>query len=467
MVNELATIGGATAATGIAVGVTFGKVKAVNDACVNSAKYTAGKASKTTVRKAADTVVNAAEYVGASIATEVVSVSRRPEISVFYPDLEKTLEKEKMLAFENTIKTGAETINEVVKTVSDVADNVPVVGHVKGAVHYVCGDKEGGDRAMKSASRTTGVTLGGLAGIPAGPAGMFTGGMAGGTAVDGLTTVVESAVNGEYTPSGQFEILDRIVEAEDPEELRESIIDGITMAVTDGLLGYAVGSQIGGGGESGSQRRGGWYGSGSQIGSGGESGSQIRADSSQIVGEGGESGSQIGGVVGESGSQTGGVVGESGSQTGGVRGESSSQLRGGECGVCCSQIEGGRCKCGSQIGGGPSESDNLYQNAQNPLSGDGEIYDGSFPDISSSSDPEPPFPTNSEVEKMQQEHNEYMERCELENMINQDMFVNNGPSAENSEVIKNNEPPPPPENTVDKTVDKTVVNTVVNTQPAE
>jgi len=435
MVNELATIGGAiaTAATGIAVGVTFGKVKAVNDACVNSAKYTAGKASKTTVRKAADTVVNAAEYVGASIATEVVSVSRRPEISVFYPDLEKTLEKEKMLAFENTIKTGAETINEVVKTVSDVADNVPVVGHVKGAVHYVCGDKEGGDRAMKSASRTTGVALGGLAGIPAGPAGMVAGGMAGGTAVDGLTTVVESAVNGEYTPSGQFEILDRIVEAEDPEELRESIIDGITMAVTDGLLGYAVGSQIGGGGESGSQRRGGRYGSGSQIGSGGESGSLIRADSSQIVGEGGESGSQIGGVGGES----------------------------------SSQIEGGRCKCGSQIGGGPSESDNLYQNAQNPLSGDGEIYDGSFPDISSSSDPEPPFPTNSEVEKMQQEHNEYMERCELENMINQDMFVNNGPSAENSEVIKNNEPPPPPENTVDKTVDKTVVNTVVNTQPAE
>jgi hypothetical protein len=39
---------------------------------------------------------------------------------------------------------------------SRVADGVPVVGHVKGVVHYVAGDTEGGDKAMRSATRSTG-----------------------------------------------------------------------------------------------------------------------------------------------------------------------------------------------------------------------------------------------------------------------------------------------------------------------
>jgi hypothetical protein len=28
---------------------------------------------------------------------------------------------------------------------SNFADGIPIVGHVKGAIHYTCGDKEGGD----------------------------------------------------------------------------------------------------------------------------------------------------------------------------------------------------------------------------------------------------------------------------------------------------------------------------------
>lgn len=42
------------------------------------------------------------------------------------------------------------------KTMSGVADGIPAVGHVKGVIHYACGDKEGGDQAMKSSSRTVG-----------------------------------------------------------------------------------------------------------------------------------------------------------------------------------------------------------------------------------------------------------------------------------------------------------------------
>lgn len=36
---------------------------------------------------------------------------------------------------------------------SDLADAVPVVGHIKGGIHYACGDTEGGDKAMMHATR--------------------------------------------------------------------------------------------------------------------------------------------------------------------------------------------------------------------------------------------------------------------------------------------------------------------------
>ena len=57
---------------------------------------------------------------------------------------------------------------------------VPIVGHIKGGIHYACGDKDGGDNAMKAASRTIGVVGGGAVGILGGPAGMIAGGVAGG-----------------------------------------------------------------------------------------------------------------------------------------------------------------------------------------------------------------------------------------------------------------------------------------------
>ncbi len=35
-------------------------------------------------------------------------------------------------------------------------DGIPGVGHAKGLAHYACGDNEGGNNAMKAASRTVG-----------------------------------------------------------------------------------------------------------------------------------------------------------------------------------------------------------------------------------------------------------------------------------------------------------------------
>lgn len=48
------------------------------------------------------------------------------------------------------------------------SNHVIRVGHIKGGVHYAMGDNEKGDDAMKSASRSTGVVLGGIGGFAAG-----------------------------------------------------------------------------------------------------------------------------------------------------------------------------------------------------------------------------------------------------------------------------------------------------------
>jgi len=234
MGNEISTLGGAvaTAATGVAAGVTFGQVEAVNNACKESAKFTAKKACNTTVRHAGETVIKGAAAVGTTAAV-VVTLGQVDSLN------EAMVE-----CVDQTIEAGAATADGVVNTVNDVVDNVPVVGHVKGAVHYVCGDKDGGDKAMKSASRTTGVIIGGAVGIAAGPAGMVAGGIAGGAAVDGITTGVESGIKGEYTPSGQIEAWTRVAQAETSEELIGGIVDGVTAPVLDGMLGYTAGKTI-------------------------------------------------------------------------------------------------------------------------------------------------------------------------------------------------------------------------------
>ena len=133
-----------------------------------------------------------------------------------------------------------ETQLKFVKGVSDFADGVPVVGHVKGGIHYACGDKEGGDSAMKSASRTVGVIGGGVAGgLVGGPVGAVAGAIAGGVAMDGITTGVDSAVHNEYRPSGQVAAVnDNIVEGE---ANVGDVFDTAVVLVFDGASGFGTG----------------------------------------------------------------------------------------------------------------------------------------------------------------------------------------------------------------------------------
>ena len=87
---------------------------------------------------------------------------------------------------------------ECLNFASNFVDAVPVAGHIKGGCHYAWGDTEGGDNAMKSASRTTGAIVGGAGGfLVAGPPGAVAGGIAGAATMDGVTTGIDSAVHGE------------------------------------------------------------------------------------------------------------------------------------------------------------------------------------------------------------------------------------------------------------------------------
>ena len=135
-----------------------------------------------------------------------------------------------------------EVQKEFVKGVSDFADGVPVVGHVKGTIHYIAGDKNGGDKAMKSASRTTGVMAGGVGGFfVGGPVGAVAGGIAGGATMDGVTTVADSAVHDEYRPSGYFAAIKNIASNQNAGD----ILDTTLMPVFDGMAGYTAGQVAG------------------------------------------------------------------------------------------------------------------------------------------------------------------------------------------------------------------------------
>lgn len=134
-----------------------------------------------------------------------------------------------------------ETQKKCGKALLRTADGVPVVGHLKGAIHYACGDQEGCDRAMLSATRTSSVMGAGALGFLAGgPVGAVAAGVAGGAAFDTTKTVVDSVVHDEYRPSGYYAAIGNIVDNPNPGD----IFDTCFIPVGDGLAGYSGGRLV-------------------------------------------------------------------------------------------------------------------------------------------------------------------------------------------------------------------------------
>ena len=117
------------------------------------------------------------------------------------------------------------------RTTLDMAEGVPVLGHAKGLGHYVCGDVEGGKKAMVAATRTTAVMVAGAGGsIVADPVGAVAAGVATGAAWDVTAAVV---TDGEEV-NGVAKII------ENPKDVG-AYWEAAVVVVCDGLSGHAGG----------------------------------------------------------------------------------------------------------------------------------------------------------------------------------------------------------------------------------
>jgi hypothetical protein len=110
----------------------------------------------------------------------------------------------------------------------ELMDGTPGVGHVKGTVHYILGDKEGGDKCMKDASKgavviaataLTAATGGAAAPLLVGAASLVSG-----AAMDGIITGVDSAVHGEYRPYGEIAAVTQAIKTGDPNDIADAVL---------------------------------------------------------------------------------------------------------------------------------------------------------------------------------------------------------------------------------------------------
>ncbi|XP_037042740.1 uncharacterized protein LOC119079050 [Bradysia coprophila] len=130
-------------------------------------------------------------------------------------------------------KGAAETQKRCLGTINNVANGLPVVGHVKGVIHHAVGDHEGGNQALNAATRTTvvlgagaaaAVATGGLAAIPAG--------IAAGSTYDTVDSVISDKPKG---------IISAIRNVKDNPNGGTFFDAGIAI-VGDGMTGYAGGN---------------------------------------------------------------------------------------------------------------------------------------------------------------------------------------------------------------------------------
>ncbi|XP_076117541.1 uncharacterized protein LOC143085196 [Mytilus galloprovincialis] len=142
-------------------------------------------------------------------------------------------------AFNGDMVGAKETQMEFLGMINDTVNSIPIVGHAKGMVHYVAGDKMGGDEAMKSASHTTGTIGGGIAGFGLlGPIGAIAGGITGGAIMDATITTADTLIHDEDRPYGYFNQIKQIKEK--PGDAGQWV-DIATSLALDGLAGHTAG----------------------------------------------------------------------------------------------------------------------------------------------------------------------------------------------------------------------------------
>lgn len=135
-------------------------------------------------------------------------------------------------------KAAQETQKECGLFLLNLCNGIPVVGHIKGGIHYAFGDAEGGDAALKAASHTSGVMVGGAVGfLVGGPPGAIALGIGGGAAMDATITAIDTQIKGKLQPYGFVEPL------ADPKNAGKWC-DAVAAMVFDGFTGHATGTLV-------------------------------------------------------------------------------------------------------------------------------------------------------------------------------------------------------------------------------
>ncbi|KAI6143787.1 hypothetical protein BKA82DRAFT_4183183 [Pisolithus tinctorius] len=117
--------------------------------------------------------------------------------------------------------------------ISELADNIPIVGHVKGLVHLALGDTEAFVHSEEAATRTLAVIgAGALTVGTGGAAAPILAGVAAGIAADAAITGIESARHQRYDPQGYLGAV-----SEFNSDWRGGVFDVAALAVGDAVLG--------------------------------------------------------------------------------------------------------------------------------------------------------------------------------------------------------------------------------------
>lgn len=88
--------------------------------------------------------------------------------------------------------------------IEPLADNTPVIGHIKGGIHMAVGDTKRGEEILKGASKTLAIALGSAAGPVGATSSAYL--------YDSIVTAIDSAVKGEHTPYGMHDYFENIDE---------------------------------------------------------------------------------------------------------------------------------------------------------------------------------------------------------------------------------------------------------------
>ena len=126
-------------------------------------------------------------------------------------------------------------------TASSFADAIPVVGHVKGVVHYAMGDTDAGNKSMEASTRTAAVLGAGIAtgGLGGGLVLGATAGITTGAVYDTTATLIDKGVNGDKAS------LHGVAKLADINEMNPNELVGSLMGIAGDAMTGAGGAKIG------------------------------------------------------------------------------------------------------------------------------------------------------------------------------------------------------------------------------